>query len=186
MRTKDFDKLERIKRAIVNVTLKEGIDGCSVAKIARAAGVSPATIYVYYENKEEMLSAVFSEYAHQSYFHMTDKLIPDMSAEDLIETIVRSAYNYALDHEEAFSFVEQCSSNPALQECVTQTDCCPELLRTIHAYQERGLIRSCSDQNMVAVLFAPIKFFAFNHRNYPDRQEGLDELIELLQNALIY
>ena len=132
-----------------------------------------------------MLSEVFSEYAHMSYHHMTDKLLPDMPAAELIETIVRSAYSYALEHREAFSFVEQCSSNPLLQECVCQTDCCPELLNTIHIYQRQGLIRNCSDRNLVAMLFAPVKYLALDNRNRSDDEKGLKELIELIQNALL-
>ncbi|MBQ6372233.1 MAG: helix-turn-helix transcriptional regulator, partial [Oscillospiraceae bacterium] len=53
MRFKDLDKQQRIKEAMVSLILREGIDGTSVSKIAREAGVSPATIYVYYESKEE-------------------------------------------------------------------------------------------------------------------------------------
>jgi len=46
MRIKDADKQQRIKEAMVRLFLREGIDGTSISKIAREAGVSPATIYV--------------------------------------------------------------------------------------------------------------------------------------------
>ena len=59
MRIKDESKQQRIKEAMVRLILREGIDGTSVSKIAREAGVSPATIYVYYDSKEEMLAEVF-------------------------------------------------------------------------------------------------------------------------------
>ena len=59
MRTRDYDKQQRIKEAMIRLILREGINGASVAKIAREAGVSPATIYIYYESKEDMLSAAF-------------------------------------------------------------------------------------------------------------------------------
>ena len=71
MRTRDFDKQQRIKEAIVTVFLREGINGASISKIAQEASVSPATIYVYYSNKEEMLAEVFKEYSHQSYYYLT-------------------------------------------------------------------------------------------------------------------
>lgn len=59
MRTRDYEKQERIKEAMVRLILREGINGASVAKIAREAGVSPATIYIYYDSKEALLSAAF-------------------------------------------------------------------------------------------------------------------------------
>ncbi len=66
MRTRDYDKQQRIKEAMVHLILREGINGASVSKIAREAGVSPATIYIYYESKEDLLSAAFREYSHLS------------------------------------------------------------------------------------------------------------------------
>ena len=65
MRFKDEDKRQRIKDALVRLILRDGIDGVSVSKIAREAGVSPATIYVYYDSKEEMLAEVFREYSRR-------------------------------------------------------------------------------------------------------------------------
>ena len=44
MRTRDYDKQARIKEAMIDLILKEGINGASVAKIAKKANVSPATI----------------------------------------------------------------------------------------------------------------------------------------------
>ncbi|MBR3395145.1 MAG: helix-turn-helix transcriptional regulator, partial [Firmicutes bacterium] len=49
MRTRDPEKQKKIKEATVRLILREGINGASVAKIAREAEVSPATIYVYYD-----------------------------------------------------------------------------------------------------------------------------------------
>ena len=61
MRNRDLEKQQRIKRATVELILREGIAGASVSKIAKRAGVSAATIYVYYNSKEAMLSEVYSE-----------------------------------------------------------------------------------------------------------------------------
>ena len=52
MRRKDDEKEQRIRHAVIELMLQEGFNGTSIAKIARLAGVSPATVYIYYENKE--------------------------------------------------------------------------------------------------------------------------------------
>ena len=62
MRTRDYEKQERIKEAMVRLILREGINGASVAKIAREAGVSPATTYIYYDRQGALLSAALREY----------------------------------------------------------------------------------------------------------------------------
>ena len=89
LRFKDEDKRQRIKDAMVRLILREGIDGASVSKIAREAGVSPATIYVYYDSKEEMLAEVFREYSRRPYQYVMRLVRPEMSGYELIDTIVR-------------------------------------------------------------------------------------------------
>ena len=79
LRFKDEDKRQRIKDAMVRLILREGIDGASVSKIAREAGVSPATIYVYYDSKEEMLAEVFREYSRRPYQYVMRLVRPEMS-----------------------------------------------------------------------------------------------------------
>ncbi|MBR0420749.1 MAG: TetR/AcrR family transcriptional regulator [Erysipelotrichaceae bacterium] len=186
MRTKDLDKQARIKEAMIRLMLKEGIDGISVAKIAREAGVSPATIYIYYENKDDMMAEVFSEYAHSSYNYLYSRLHDNLSGDELIDALIRGTYDYALEHEDEFSFVEQCSLSPNLKTSVCQCDCCFSIFDLIHDYQNKGIIRDYSDQNIMAVLFAPVKFMVSNRSSYPDPDEGLDELIEMMKDMLLY
>ena len=186
MRTRDFDKQRRIKDAMIRLILRDGINGASVAKIAQEAGVSPATIYVYYSSKEEMLSAVYQECSHQSYRFLRRRIAEDMQASELIEQIVRGYFDYTVEHEEVFSFVEQCSRCPTISEDVSEKDCCCEIFELIHACQRRGEVRPYSDSNIAAVLFPPVRFIARN-RQYldesPDKQ--LTELVRMLQSMLL-
>ena len=184
MRTRDYEKQQRIKEAMVRLILREGINGASVAKIAREAGVSPATIYIYYDSKEALLSAAFREYSYQSYQYVDRRIRPGMGAAELIEAIVRGCYTYTVEHEEVFSFVEQCAHCPTLSEYVSQQECCGGIFDLIHQYQAHGLIRRCSDLNLAAVLFAPVRFLAANHKGGPVEPQ-LRELVAMLQRLLL-
>jgi len=186
MRTRDYDKQQRIKEAMVHLILREGINGASVSKIAREAGVSPATIYIYYESKEDLLSAAFREYSHLSYQYLTRRIRPEMDGAELIEAIVRGYYAYTVEHEEAFSFVEQCSRCPGLADTVSEKDCCCGILDLIHRYQARGELRHCSDMNLAAILFAPVRFLAQNRKAAgPEIGARLSELVRMLQHLLL-
>ncbi len=184
MRIKDEDKQRRIKEAMVSLILREGIDGTSVSKIAREAGVSAATIYVYYESKEEMLAEVFREYARRPYQYLMHVVRPDMNGRELIEALVRGCYDFSTEHEDVFSFVEQCSRCPTLSAQVCDQECSCDIMDLIHAYQSRGELRRCSDWNMGAVLFAPVRFLAMNRSSESDPRQ-LDELVQMLQMLLL-
>lgn len=187
MRPKDEQKQQRIKEALIRLILREGIDGTSVSKIAREAGVSPATIYVYYDSKEAMLQEAFREYAHESYRYLEGCLRPEMSPAAVIEAIVRGYYSYSIEHADVFSFVEQCSRCPTLSAQVCEKDCSCDVFSGIHEFQRRGMMRSCSDWTLSAVLLSPVRFMAMNRAGMADDSElHLKELIRMLQTMLLY
>lgn len=59
MRTRDESKESAIRAQAIEMIVREGFDGLSMQKLAKAAGVSPATIYIYWKNKEDMLNQLF-------------------------------------------------------------------------------------------------------------------------------
>ena len=97
---------------------------------------------------------------------------------------MRGCYAYTVEHEEVFSFVEQCARCPTLSEYVSQQECCGGIFDLIHQYQAHGLIRRCSDLNLAAVLFAPVRFLAANHKGGPVEPQ-LRELVVMLQRLLL-
>lgn len=55
MRTRDEQKELAIRQKAIEMIAKEGLDGFGVNKLAKAAGVSPATIYIYYKDREDLI-----------------------------------------------------------------------------------------------------------------------------------
>jgi TetR/AcrR family fatty acid metabolism transcriptional regulator len=55
------DKRKRILEAAVKVFARRGYHGSKVAEIAKRAGVADGTIYLYFENKEDVLVSLFDE-----------------------------------------------------------------------------------------------------------------------------
>ena len=59
MRLQDENKKEAIFNATVELVNEIGFAAASVAKIARRAQVSPATIYIYHKDKEDLLVSIY-------------------------------------------------------------------------------------------------------------------------------
>jgi TetR/AcrR family fatty acid metabolism transcriptional regulator len=55
------DKRERILRAAVKVFARKGFYAARVSEIAKAAGVADGTIYLYFENKDDVLVSLFDD-----------------------------------------------------------------------------------------------------------------------------
>jgi AcrR family transcriptional regulator len=61
MRTIDRAKQRAIVEAVYDLTAEVGLVGISMSKVASAASVSPATIYIYYKDKTDLLSRMYEE-----------------------------------------------------------------------------------------------------------------------------
>lgn len=55
MRIRDEKKICQLHQKTVEMIVQEGLDGFGINKLARAAGVSPATIYIYYKDREDLI-----------------------------------------------------------------------------------------------------------------------------------
>lgn len=74
-RRKDFRQPEILAAARALIE-EEGAADVSVARIAKAAGVSEATIYKYFQNKQDLVNQVLHEWATPFIDRMTAELAP--------------------------------------------------------------------------------------------------------------
>lgn len=186
MRKKDDEKERCIKEAVIKLILQEGFHGASISKIAKMAGVSPATVYIYFENKENMLQDIYSEYSEEIFDYLLDKVNRGMGGHQLIEMLVTSYYNYILEHKEVFSFVEQFSNCPSLaNSCSGKKGVC-NIYSLITEMKNNRIIKNYSNENLLAIIFFPVKSIAVDsHKSDLERADLLQEMIEIIQDAIL-
>src|SRR5688572_2161014 len=61
MRPRDESKEQAIREKAIKMIVKEGFDGLSMGKLARAAGVSPATIYIYFKDRDDLIEKLVQQ-----------------------------------------------------------------------------------------------------------------------------
>jgi len=186
VRKKDIEKQNCIKNSVVQLMLEEGFQGTSIAKIAKAAGVSPATVYIYYENKEAMLREIYKEYAENTFQYMLENLSPDMRGEEIISELIRRYYLFIIDNKEVFHFTEQYSSCPILKSNCGSMRGPANLNQLLTDLKNKQIIHNYSNDNIYAILFSPVKSIAI--KSYDTESvaaERLDELVFMLQKLLL-
>lgn len=112
MRVKDENKQQAIISATIALVNEIGFASSSVSKIAKRAGVSPATIYVYYKNKEDLLVSTYitiKTCLGEALMADFDKELPIQEA--LMHTGM-NLFNYISDNSELFYFTEQFANSP--------------------------------------------------------------------------
>ncbi len=187
MRKKDDEKARGIKEAVVKLILQEGFHGASISKIAKMAGVSPATVYIYFENKEKMLQEIYREYSDEIFAYMLDGASNGMDGHQLIEFLLRGHYNFILNHKEIFNYVEQFSNCPALAGGCSHKKGFAKINNLLDEMKKNRIIKDYSNEILAAMMFSPIKaIVADTKKSAAEREEQLQEMIKIIQEAVLF
>ena len=112
MRTRDPKKEQAIRRKALEMIVRSGLDGFSMQKLARAARVSPATLYIYFKDRDDL---VFQVYREQMEL-MTAEALRDFDADGPFENGLRVQWKnrarYAISHPLEAQFLEQVRHSP--------------------------------------------------------------------------
>jgi AcrR family transcriptional regulator len=83
------------------VFLAQGFDAASMGEIARTAGVSKGTLYVYFDNKEELFEAIVHEQCHAQAEGLFDLDPDDPDVEPALTRLGTSFVDYLCQPEKA-------------------------------------------------------------------------------------
>lgn len=107
MRVRDEDKVKLVKQKALESIVENGFEGFSMNKLAKACGISVATLYIYYKDKDDLIISIAKEEGDK----MADTLIrnfdPAMSFEEGMRVQWKNRYTYILENPLANSFFEQ-------------------------------------------------------------------------------
>ena len=114
MRTRDENKEQAIRENALKMIVKEGFDGLSMQKLAKAANVSPATIYLYYKNREDLLNQLYINTAKVFVEETLKDFDPEMSFEEGMWLQWKNRFAYSMNYPYDFSFMEQFKNSPLI------------------------------------------------------------------------
>lgn len=112
MRVKDELKQDALFEATVKLVNEIGFVASSVAKIAGQANISPATIYIYYENKEDLLVSTYVNIKmsiSKAILHDFDDSLP---IRDIFRKVWLNMFEFISIHPDYIQFTEQFSHSP--------------------------------------------------------------------------
>jgi len=88
-----------------------------MSKIAKAANVSPATIYVYFENKEVLLRELYLFVKREMSAELLRGVRADAPVPEAFRIIWNNFYKYATGNQARFAFTEQFANSPLVDGC---------------------------------------------------------------------
>ncbi len=111
MRIRDTAKEDLVKKHAIAVLGQEGFEGFSMGKLAKACGISVATLYIYYKDKDDLIIAIANEELEKMNKAVLDGFDPAMSFADGLRIQWKNRAGYILAHPEVSLFIEQLRSS---------------------------------------------------------------------------
>ena len=121
MRNRDDSKKAAIIRSTVKLVNEIGFVSSSVSKIAGEANVSPATIYIYYKNKEDLLVSTYIDIKRELSWAILEGFEDSLPIRDILRDFWLKAFEFISKNPENFQYTEQFASSP-YSELVNQAE----------------------------------------------------------------
>ncbi len=106
MRPRDENKEILIRQKAIEMIVKQGLDGFGVNKLARAAGVSPATIYIYYKDKDDLIVKLCIDVADNMMAFSFKNFLPDMGFAEGLKIQWQNRMQYFITFPLEMEFIE--------------------------------------------------------------------------------
>ncbi len=158
MRYRDEHKELLVKERAIEMIVRGGLDGFSMQKLAKEAGVSPATLYIYYKDKEDLLFQLGFEEASRLAASILKNFDPEMSFEEGLRIQWRNRADYWLENPARASFLEQLKHSPLRTRVFEALDMefVESMGRFVHKAIENKEIRPMTREVFWSVAYAPL------------------------------
>ena len=153
-------KRNALVEATINLVNNNGFHATPMSKIAKMANVSPATIYLYFENKQDLINQVYIEVkAAFSAFAFKD-FNESLPVEKGFEIVWKRIAEFKLNEIEQAMFLSQCDNTPMIDETSRQEGLkhLQPLLYLWERGQKEGLIKPYSPYLLYAYSIYPMAF----------------------------
>lgn len=188
MRIRDDKKQEALLRATIKVVNDIGFAASSVSKISKEAGVSPATLYVYFDNKDDLLVSTYLEIKQGMSTAMIEGLDETQPVHDIFHRVWHNTFVYVAENLEEFKYAEQFSNSPYSEQVdqLRVQESFESLLRVIQKGISQKIIKDVHLDILGAFLIHPIMVLANpNHcKSFEPTDENIEAAFRMAWDAL--
>lgn len=107
MRPRDENKIQGIREKAIEMITNEGLENFGINKLAKAVGVSPATIYIYYKDKDDLINQISMEEGMRMCNATLEGFDAEMPFEKGLWIQWKNRSKYALHNQQGASFYDQ-------------------------------------------------------------------------------
>ncbi|MBF8984333.1 TetR/AcrR family transcriptional regulator [Lutibacter sp. B2] len=189
-RKTDPNKIEKVKKAAMEMMIQQGYKGASIAQIAKKAGVSTGYLYRYYCTKEELVEDLVKTYTKETRENFIKIFDNKRSSNEIIHDFVLEIFRWAKEDVFIIKFVITLIFETKFESKDKEKDMCECMKKIIDV----GLIRKemnpkiTVDEAIIVLFTIPFMYIAknINKENYKAllNEASAKRITEICINAL--
>jgi AcrR family transcriptional regulator len=162
MRIQDENKKAAIFNATVKLVNEIGFVAASVAKIAKQANVSPATIYIYYKNKEDLLVSIFVDIRAKKTSAALKRFDESAPLKESLRTIWKDSFKFVSQNKDLLQYHDQFLNSPYsdLVDNLDSTDGLQPVRRAFESAIAEKIVKKVDFDLLLAFVFGPLGVLA--------------------------
>jgi len=188
IRQKCDKKRIALLKATLHLVNNNGFHDAPMSKIAKMAEMSPATIYIYFENKQDLINqlylemkALFSSFAFKNYHE-------EQCVKDSFKQIWFNIANFKLNQVEETNFLSQCDNTPIIDKEIKREGL-KHLQPLIDLWErgiQEGVIKNVSPYLLYAFTIYPLVFLTNPQykNNCPLNEEKLKDAFNIAWGSI--
>ncbi|WP_372754760.1 TetR/AcrR family transcriptional regulator [Labilibaculum sp.] len=188
VREKSKEKRNALLKATLDLVNDNGFHDAPMSKIAKMAKVSPATIYIYFENKQDLINQLYLELKMSYTKNAFKAFSEDMPVKKAFELIWYNIADYKLKQADEAWFLSQCDNTIMIDEQSRQEGLkhLQPLLDLWVRGQKEGIIKDVSPYILYAYAINPLALLLnFQKRDlYQLNQQSLDQAFQAAWDSI--
>ncbi|MGF6930704.1 TetR/AcrR family transcriptional repressor of multidrug resistance operon [Chitinophaga sp. W2I13] len=193
MRPKNLEKEEAIRTIALQIIAEEGLENLTMQKLAKAANISPRTIYIKYRDKEDLLVKLYIEEVLETYEKaVLENFHAGMDFATGVKKLWQNSFRYLTLNRTHFALLQNGKTSPLLNKAYQQANIQQgQYFKPIHQFFKRqvkqGVIPNFHPDILRALLFAPLLDLVNEYFDYTERPKQLitEKVILECCNAVI-
>lgn len=109
---RDADKISLVRQKAIELIATHGLEGFSMNKLAKACGISVATLYIYYKDRDDLILKIAVEEGNIMGAAMIVGFDPEMSLEEGLRKQWENRCNYSMKNPKTSLFLNSYEARP--------------------------------------------------------------------------
>lgn len=185
---KSIDKRNALIKATIELVNNDGFHAIPMSKIAKMACVSPATIYLYFDSKQDLVNKTYIEVKARYTAYAFETYTDTMPVQVGFEVIWKRIADFKLKECANAMFLAQCDNTPIIDETSRQEGIkhLQPLLDLWARGKNEGIITPVSDYLLYAYAINPLSFLMMsqNRGAFQLNKQHIEEAYQAAWNSI--